>query len=182
MEGQPGTTPPRPSTASGEGPVNGFPTAEFGALLKRLPRYARLAWTLGRDPRLSRTRRAALLAAAAYVASPIDVVPGIIPVLGQLDDMAVALSAIRFALGGLPPEARAASLAEAGLTQADLDADVRATGEIAGWLARSGWKVGRRVASVGLKGFGAAVRGVRSMSRRVRAAREGTVPRADSTI
>ena len=150
---------------SGAPPKDLFPRQEFSALIKRLPNYARLAWTLARDPRLSRARRAALLAAAAYVASPIDVVPGVIPVVGQLDDMAIALGAIKLALSGLDPQARVARLAGAGLTQADLDADVRATGAIAGWLARSGWRIGRRAASIGLKGTASALRAVREVAR-----------------
>src|SRR5919106_2793362 len=120
-----------------------FPRDEVAALLRRFPRYGRLAWALAGDPRLSRARRAAVLAAAAYVISPIDLVPGIIPVAGQLDDMLVALGAIRLALNGLRPEFRAAKMAEAGLTQAELEADIRATGAVAAWLGRSGVRLGR---------------------------------------
>ncbi len=126
-------------------PADHFPMDAFGALIHRLPSYARLAWALARDPRLSRARRVAVLAGAAYVISPIDLVPGIIPVIGQLDDMLIALGAIRLALNGLKPEFRAERLAAAGLTQADMDADLRTTGAIAGWLARSGVRVGLRV-------------------------------------
>jgi uncharacterized membrane protein YkvA (DUF1232 family) len=127
-----------------------FPRDDFGALLRRLPNYGRLAWALARDKRLSRLRRAAVLAAAAYVVSPIDLVPGLIPVVGQLDDLALALAAIRLALAGLSPEVRAARLAGAGLTSVDLDADVRTTGAIAAWLGRSGVRVTRRIASSAL--------------------------------
>ena len=121
-----------------------FPREAFGALVRRLPSYARLAWALARDPRLSRARRAAVLVGAAYAISPIDLVPGIIPVVGQLDDVVVALGAIRIALNGLKPELRAEKLAAANLTQADLDSDLRTTGKIAGWLGRSGVRVGVR--------------------------------------
>lgn len=117
----------------------------FSALIRRLPSYARLAWALARDPRLSRARRAAVLAGAAYVISPIDLVPGIIPVVGQLDDMLVALGVIRLALNGLKPEFRAQALAAANLTQADLDVDLRTTVAIVGWVARTGVRVGVRV-------------------------------------
>lgn len=130
---------------------SGFPREEFAALLRRLPRYGRLAWALARDPRLSRVRRAAVLAAAAYVVSPIDLVPGIIPVAGQLDDLLIALAAIRLALDGLRPDVRAERLASVGLTQADLDADLHATGSITAWLVRSGLRVGRQVASVAVQ-------------------------------
>lgn len=126
--------------------IREFPKDEFTALVKRLPAYARLAWALARDPRLSRVRRAAVLAAAGYALSPIDLVPGVIPVVGQLDDMLIALGAIRLALNGLKPEFRAERLSAAGLTQADLDADTRTTGAIAAWLGRSGFRVGRRAA------------------------------------
>ena len=68
--------------------------------------------------------------------SPIDLIPGIIPVVGQLDDMLIALGAIRLALNGLKPEARAERLAAAGLTHAELDTDIRTTGAVAGWLGR----------------------------------------------
>ena len=71
--------------------------------------------------------------------------PGIIPVVGQLDDVVVALGAIRIALNGLSPELRAERLAAANLTQADLDTDLRTTGRIAAWLGRSGVRVGVRL-------------------------------------
>lgn len=126
---------------------NRFPREEFGALVRRLPAYGRLAWALARDPRLSRVRRAAVLAAAGYVVSPLDLVPGIIPVVGQLDDLLVALAAIRFALDGLKPDVRAQRLAAVGLLPADVDADLRTTRQIGMWLGRSGVRAGRRLAS-----------------------------------
>lgn len=137
-----------------------FPRDEFGALVRRLPAYGRLAWALARDPKLSRVRRAAVLAAAGYVISPIDLVPGVIPVVGQLDDLAVALAAIRFALDGLKPEARAERLAAAGLSPSDVEADVRTTGKIAAWLGRSGLRAGQRLAAAAAETGG---RGLRRM-------------------
>ena len=127
-----------------------FPTARFTDLLRRLPRYARLAWALGRDDRLSRSRRAALIAGAAYLASPIDLVPGIVPVAGQLDDAAAILLALRTALNGLPVEAREAALTDAGLEIGVLEDDLRSVGAIYAWLGRQGarlaWKGARALA------------------------------------
>lgn len=127
-----------------------FPREEFGALLRRLPSYGRLAWALANDKRVSRLRRAAVLGAAAYVFSPIDLVPGVLPVAGQLDDLLIALGAIRLALAGLRPEFRTERLAAAGLTQADLDADLQTTRAVAGWLGRSGVRAGRQLAAAAL--------------------------------
>ncbi len=45
---------------------------------------------LARDPRLPLRVRLLPLLVVAYVASPIDLVPDFIPVLGQLDDIAFA--------------------------------------------------------------------------------------------
>jgi len=142
--------------------VTGFPRDEFGALVRRLPKYGRLAWALARDRRLSRVRRLAVLAAAAYVVSPIDLIPGIIPVAGQLDDLAVALAAIRLALDGLQPQVRAERLAAAGLAHGDLEADLRTTGAIAGWLARSALRVGTEVARAVFANGGAVAGEVRN--------------------
>ena len=133
-----------------------FPREEFGRLIRRLPAYGRLAWELARDPRISRARRLAVLAGAAYVISPVDLVPGLIPLVGQLDDLLVALAAIRVALDGLKPELRAARLASVGLSQGDLDADLRTTREIIVWLARSSVRVGRRLAAEGAVAAGRA--------------------------
>ncbi len=124
-----------------------FPRQEFGALVRRLPGYGRLAWALAHDPRVSRARRLAVLAGAAYVISPIDLVPGFIPVAGQLDDLMVGLTAIRIALDGLKPEFRAERLSSVGFSQADLDRDIQTTKAVAVWIGRSGVRVGRRVVS-----------------------------------
>ena len=126
-----------------------FPKDRFVALVKRLPRYAKLAWALARDPSLSRARRAAVMAGAAYVVSPIDLVPGFIPVAGQLDDVAVALAAIRLAMRGMSPSARADHLHRAGITEADLDADLRTTGSTALWMGKSGVRLAASAVSTG---------------------------------
>ena len=138
-----------------------FPMARFVALVGRFPKYARLAWRLGHDDRLSGGRRAAVLAAAAYLASPIDLVPGIIPFAGQLDDAAVALIGLRFALRGLTPGDRAALLADVGLSAHHLDEDLATVRTGAGWLLRRGGRLGASL----LRGAGRAVAaGVRRAS------------------
>jgi uncharacterized membrane protein YkvA (DUF1232 family) len=121
-----------------------FPTDRFAALVRRFPAYARLAWRLSRDERLTRGRRAAVLGAAAYLASPIDLVPGIIPFAGQLDDAAVALLGLRFALRGLPPPVRAGHLDAVGIAEGDLDHDLVTVRQGAGWLARRGGRLALR--------------------------------------
>jgi hypothetical protein len=113
---------------------------------------------------LSRARRTAVAAAAAYLVSPIDLVPGIIPVAGQLDDAAVALLGLRFALRGLPAGDRQAHLAVVGLAAVDLDHDLETVRRGASWLLRRGGRVGLW-AGRGL--VRAAASGVRAAARRV---------------
>lgn len=47
------------------------------------------------DPRVRREDKLIAGAAAAYLVSPVDLVPGPVPVLGQLDDLLVAALAAR---------------------------------------------------------------------------------------
>jgi uncharacterized membrane protein YkvA (DUF1232 family) len=143
--------------------VDSFPRDRFLALLRRLPAYGRLGWRLARDPHLSRARRGAVAGAVAYLLSPIDLVPGIIPLAGQLDDAAVALLGLRIALGGLPAAEREAHLAASGLVAADLDEDLRTVRAGAAWMLRQGGRIGLRT-SRAMVGF--AARGLRSALRR----------------
>jgi uncharacterized membrane protein YkvA (DUF1232 family) len=144
-----------------------FPAQRFGALLRRMPTYGRLAWRIGRDPDLGTARRAALLGAMAYLVSPIDLVPGFIPVAGQLDDAAVALLGLRFALDGLPAPRRAAHLSATGLTAADLDHDLTTVRLGAGWMVRQGGRIAqataRGVAGAAATGSRMAIAGGRAL-------------------
>lgn len=127
-----------------EPPRDPFPTERFTALLRHLPRYGVLAWKLGRDPRIPPSRRAALLGGAAYLVSPIDLVPGIIPVAGQLDDAMAVLIALRLALSGLSSDERARVLADAGLEAGALDDDMRTVGATYAWMGRRGARLAWR--------------------------------------
>ena len=146
-----------------------FPMQQLGTLVKRLPRYVRLAWRLGRDPLVPRGRRAAVMGAAAYLASPIDLVPGIIPVAGQLDDAAVGLLALRFALRGLPVADQAAHLAAVDVTHADIEHDLATVRHSAAWILKRGGRLtaraGRAVVVGGIRGARGLVRGIDAVRR-----------------
>lgn len=139
-----------------------FPRERATATLRRMPAYLRLAWRLAKDPLLSRARRAAVVGAAGYLASPIDLVPGFIPVIGQLDDIAVALAALRIALAGLSPERRKEHLDAVGLQDQDLTDDLRTVGATTAWLGRASYRQGKRAAMSGARVAGSAARTTRS--------------------
>jgi uncharacterized membrane protein YkvA (DUF1232 family) len=60
------------------------------ALLRALPSLVRMIGQLVTDPMLPRAAKIALGAAMVYLASPIDVIPDFIPLLGYLDDLLLA--------------------------------------------------------------------------------------------
>lgn len=107
-------------------------------VVARVPRYVKLGWLLMNDPTVSGKGKAALGGGLAYTISPIDPVPGIIPVLGQLDDLAVLLLAVRMALKSAPDEVAAARLEEAGLSWETLEQDLVTIRATTIWLARRG--------------------------------------------
>jgi uncharacterized membrane protein YkvA (DUF1232 family) len=56
-------------------------------LLFQLPSLLRLYWRLLTDRRVPLWPKAVLIASLVYVASPVDLLPDMLPVLGQLDDL-----------------------------------------------------------------------------------------------
>jgi uncharacterized membrane protein YkvA (DUF1232 family) len=52
---------------------------------------------LRKDPRVPRRAKIAIIVAGLWVASPIDLIPEFIPVIGPLDDIVVVALALRYA-------------------------------------------------------------------------------------
>jgi uncharacterized membrane protein YkvA (DUF1232 family) len=90
----------------------------FLPLASRAPSYARLVTTLLRDSRIPRARKALLAAAAAYVVSPIDVLPDAVPLIGAIDDVIVLILALELFLDGLPRQ-----ILDQALADLDIDTD-----------------------------------------------------------
>jgi len=151
-----------------------FPRERFGALVRRLTRYARLAWALSRHPKVARRHRAALAAAVVYVLSPIDLVPGFIPVAGQLDDAAAVLIGLSLALRSLTPAEREAALSSANLASGDIQDDLGTIRACYAWMGRSGLRLGRRGAGLLARGAGGGRGRGRGGARRCLARQAGT--------
>lgn len=64
-------------------------------LLRALTTHLRLGWRLVREPLVPRTTKALLTLPALYLVWPIDLLPDMIPGLGQLDDLGVVLMALQ---------------------------------------------------------------------------------------
>jgi uncharacterized membrane protein YkvA (DUF1232 family) len=61
-----------------------------------IPDCAVLCKRLLRDPRVPRRAKVALVLLVPYLASPIDLIPDFIPVLGHLDDAVLVALALRY--------------------------------------------------------------------------------------
>ena len=130
-----------------EGPTLPLLRMELMPVLRRLPVYSRLAWVLVRDRRIKRRHRILLLGGIGYLLSPIDLIPGFIPVLGQLDDIGVALWALRRTLQAAPAEVAEAHLAASGLSHELLDADLQRVNRSGRLVTRAAFRAGRSLAA-----------------------------------
>jgi uncharacterized membrane protein YkvA (DUF1232 family) len=77
--------------------------ADAAALARFVPDCIVLFQRLLADPRVDWWRKAVLVLAILYLASPIDIVPDFIPVAGQVDDVIVVALALRVVLRGSGP-------------------------------------------------------------------------------
>jgi uncharacterized membrane protein YkvA (DUF1232 family) len=79
-------------------------TGRFLQVLLQLPNFARLYWQLFRDRRVSILPKALLVLTLVYVVSPFDVISDFLPVIGEMDDVAVVLFGLWLFIRLSPPE------------------------------------------------------------------------------
>src|SRR3954447_23424301 len=121
------------------------------SMVTRLPSYARLGAELARDPEVPAAAKASLIAAGAYAISPIDLIPGFIPVAGQLDDLAALLLAVRLAVRMSPKEVVIPHLERSGISQEQIDSDLHAVRDATIWIAQRAGKAIRSFANTGMR-------------------------------
>jgi uncharacterized membrane protein YkvA (DUF1232 family) len=73
-------------------------------LLIHLPSFLKLFFRLAKDPRVSPGAKLLLAGIVAYVLLPTDLMPDFLPVMGQLDDLAVVLGGLKLFLRLCPAE------------------------------------------------------------------------------
>ena len=93
-------------------------------VVKRLPNYAKVVAAMVTDDRTPATARAYLVAGGVYLVSPIDLIPGIIPVAGQLDDLYIVLTGLQQACRISPPAMVEEQFAAVGLRPGIVDEDL----------------------------------------------------------
>jgi len=100
--------------------------ARAKALLIDLPGRGKLAYCLLRDDRVPKAPKAAVLTALGVIVSPIDL-PAWIPVLGELDMLALGLLAVETFIEACPAELRREHEAALAAKESVWDRDVRDT-------------------------------------------------------
>lgn len=75
-------------------------------VLLDVPRHGKLAYCLLRDPRIPRAPKLALLAALGVIVNPLIDFPAWVPVLGELDVLALSILAVETFVEACPEEIR----------------------------------------------------------------------------
>lgn len=128
------------------------------SVIEKLPAYSKLLFRLYKSSGISRRHKLTLSMGIAYSLSPIDLIPGIIPVAGQLDNLLIMLRCLDKVLDKADPEVTGQYLKEAGITKEEIKENIKLvsktlkeigkgtvkvltnTGKTIGYLARYGVK------------------------------------------
>src|SRR5262245_7326536 len=74
-------------------------------LIRTIVSNIRLSIRLLREPGVPLLRKTVLVLVALYFISPLDIIPDVLPVIGEVDDLAIGLLALQFFVQLCPPEA-----------------------------------------------------------------------------
>jgi uncharacterized membrane protein YkvA (DUF1232 family) len=108
-----------------------------------VPKHGKLAYCLLRDERVPRAPKAVLLAALVVIVSPLDL-PAWVPLVGELDMLALAILAVQTFIEACPEEIRREHEAALAAKQSTFDRDLSDTV----YALRDGaTRLGRRVGS-----------------------------------
>jgi len=90
---------PAPRRPTGRGPTGRGPRTGMKRsvlrVIRQIPAYLRLLAGLIRDRRVSRVDRLLVIGAIAYIVSPLDFIPDVIPFLGEVDDVYLLMLALQ---------------------------------------------------------------------------------------
>jgi len=95
-------------------------------VLVEVPKHGKLAYCLLRDERVPRAPKGLLLGALALIVSPIDL-PGWVPLVGELDMLALAILAVQTFIEACPEDIRREHEAALDAQQSVFDRDVSDT-------------------------------------------------------
>lgn len=114
----------------------------FLPIASRATTYGRLVLELAVDGRVPWSRKVVLGIAAAYVVSPVDLVPDWVPFIGRIDDLMVTILALDLFLEGIPRELMIEKMYALGIDGRELERDLESVRRL---LPRPIRNLGRRL-------------------------------------
>ena len=99
------------------------------SVIGRLSAYSKLLIKLYKSREINKKHKLTLSMGIAYSLSPIDFIPGIIPVAGQLDNLLIMLRCLEKVLLALDEKVRNKFLEEEGITLEQISEDIKLTGD-----------------------------------------------------
>ena len=122
-----------------------FNLTRIRTLLMDVPKHGKLAYCLLRDERVPRAPKAALLGALGLIVSPLDF-PAWVPVVGELDMVALGILCVKVFVDACPPELVQEHEAALDRGTSSFDRDVRkAGGAVRGVVGEAARKAALRV-------------------------------------
>lgn len=111
------------------------------SVIGRLPAYSKLFFKLYKSRDIRKRHKLLLSMGIAYNLSPIELIPGIIPVAGQLDNLLVMLRCLRKVLDSIDKESGKRYLEEEGIAQGQIEEDIKLTEDTLRAIGRGTAKV-----------------------------------------
>ncbi|MHB1392417.1 MAG: YkvA family protein [Clostridia bacterium] len=111
------------------------------SIIGKLPRYSKLLIKMYKSRDIRKRHKVLLSMGIAYSLSPIELIPGIIPVAGQLDNLLIMLNCLEKVLNAYDAEIRSKYLDEAGITMEEIREDILLTRETLKSIGRGTVKV-----------------------------------------
>ncbi|WP_425448130.1 YkvA family protein [Dethiothermospora halolimnae] len=123
-------------------------------VIKRLKNYSKLIYDMYKAPYITKKQKALLSTAIGYLISPIELVPGFIPVAGQVDDLLVVLTILKKVLKGIDPNIREELLKKHGITMIEIEEDIKICNKVAKvMLIKTGKFLGKAMLKTGKIGY-----------------------------
>lgn len=114
-------------------------------IARELPRYGKLTYCLYRDPRVPQKNKIALTAALAAIYNPVVDFPLWVPVIGEMDALALTVLAVKMFVDKAPKEVVAEHQQRIALGTSTFDQDVRHGTQSIRERARAWWRSRRRL-------------------------------------
>lgn len=99
------------------------------SVIDKLPKYSKLLVKLYKGRDINKRYKLLLSVGIAYSISPIELIPGIIPVAGQLDNLLVILRCLKKVLEASNTEVRNKYIKETCITIQEINEDIKITSD-----------------------------------------------------